>query len=48
MDETQDEQRQERPPAAAAIYEFGTWRQVQAVAVRRTATQGRPTKKKGG
>jgi|GEM_PF-5491699 len=48
MEEAQDEQRQERPPAAPAIYEFGTWRQVQATAVRRTTTQGRPPKKKGG
>lgn len=48
MDEMQEEQRQQRTPAAGTIYEFGTWRQVPAVTVRQTTTRGRPPKKKGG
>lgn len=51
MDGTEGEVAQQaagRPAPAGYIYEFGTWRLIPAGTARRSNTQGRPTKKKGG
>lgn len=50
MDETQGESRTDpvRRAPAGYVYEFGTWRLVPASSARRSTTQGRPPKKRGG